>query len=95
MSVSVDQEDLLAAYAWISAGAAAAVDCEVYVSRTTGLILWSGDGVDEGVTVTELVEQCFAFANNDIRRAVTWPHRGHEGAPIPWRCVAIRGAHNR
>lgn len=47
MSVSVDLDELLAAYEWVSAGEVATVDAEAYVSRLTGKIHWCGDGVDE------------------------------------------------
>ena len=47
MSVQANLEDLLAAYEWVSAGDAAAVDCEAYVSRVTGEVHWVGEGVDE------------------------------------------------
>ena len=47
MSVSVSLEELLAAYEWVSAGEAAAFDCEAYVSRATGKLHWCGEGIDE------------------------------------------------
>ena len=47
MSVSVDLDDLLAAYEWVSAGEAATVNAEAYISRLTGEIHWCGEGVDE------------------------------------------------
>ena len=47
MRVSVDLDELLTAYEWVSAGEAAAVDAEAYVSRVTGQIHWCGEGVDE------------------------------------------------
>jgi hypothetical protein len=47
MSVPVSLDDLLAAYEWLSAGEAAALDCEAYVSRATGAVHWLGEGVDE------------------------------------------------
>jgi hypothetical protein len=47
MRVSVDLDDLLAAYEWVGAGEVATVDAEAYVSRITGTIHWCGEGVDE------------------------------------------------
>ncbi len=47
MSVSVDLDDLLAAYEWVSAGEVAALDAEAYIDRLTGKIYWRGEGVDE------------------------------------------------
>ena len=47
MSVLVDLDELLAAYEWVSAGEAAAVDAEAYISRIDGQIHWCGEGVDE------------------------------------------------
>ena len=47
MSVSIDLDELLAAYEWVSAGEAAAVDAEAYVSRLNGQIHWCGEGIDE------------------------------------------------
>lgn len=47
MRVSVDLDQLLTAYEWVSAGEATAVDAEAYVSRVDGRIHWRGEGVDE------------------------------------------------
>jgi hypothetical protein len=47
MGVLVSREDLLAAFEWVSAGDAAAVDCNAYVSRLTGTVHWVGEGIDE------------------------------------------------
>lgn len=47
MSVPVDLDELLAAYEWVSAGEAAAVDAEAYISRIDGQIHWCGEGVDD------------------------------------------------
>jgi hypothetical protein len=47
MSVSVSLEELLSAFEWVGAGAAAAMDCQAYVGRKTGSIHWSGEGIDE------------------------------------------------
>ena len=47
MSASVSLDELLSAYEWVSAGEAASLDCEAYVSRATGKVHWCGEGVDE------------------------------------------------
>jgi len=47
MSVPVKFDDLFAAYEWVSGGEALGMDCEAYISRTTGMIHWYGEGVDE------------------------------------------------
>ena len=48
MSVPVNLDDLIAAFEWVSAGDAAAMDCEAYVSRAAGTIHWcSDDEADE------------------------------------------------
>ncbi len=47
MSVLVSLDELLSAYEWVSAGEAAALDCEAYVGRTTGKVHWCGEVVDE------------------------------------------------
>jgi hypothetical protein len=47
ISVSVSLEELLSAFEWVSAGAAAAMDCQAYIGRKTGSIHWSGEGIDE------------------------------------------------
>ena len=47
MSVPVSLDELLSAHEWVSAGEAAALDCEAYVSRATGKVHWCGEGVDE------------------------------------------------
>lgn len=47
MSVRVALDELLAALEWVSAGEAAALDCEAYINRVTGKVYWSGEGVDE------------------------------------------------
>jgi hypothetical protein len=47
MNVPVDLDELLAAHEWVSAGEAAAVDAEAYISRIDGQIHWCGEGVDE------------------------------------------------
>jgi hypothetical protein len=47
MSTSVDLDDLLAAYEWVSAGEVATLDAEAYIDRLTGQIHWCGEGVDE------------------------------------------------
>lgn len=49
MSTPVSLEDLLSASDWISAGDSAAIDCTAYVSKATGKVHWSGEGVDEAL----------------------------------------------
>ena len=47
MTVSINTEQLLAAYEWVSAAEASGLDGEAYVDRRTGAIHWAGEGVDE------------------------------------------------
>lgn len=47
MNPRVSLEELLAAVEWVSAGEAAALDCNAYVSKATGQIHWLGEGVDD------------------------------------------------
>lgn len=47
MSTSVNLEDLLTAFEWVSVGDSAAIDCAAYVSKATGKVHWSGEGADE------------------------------------------------
>ena len=47
MNIPVKLEDLLMAFEWVSGGESMGMDCEAYVSRTTGTIHWCGEGVDE------------------------------------------------
>lgn len=47
MNVSVSLDELLSACEWVSAGEAAALDCEAYVGRATGKVYWCGEGVEE------------------------------------------------
>lgn len=47
MSIPVDLDDLLSAFEWMSAGEAATVDAEAYISRIDGHIHWCGEGVDD------------------------------------------------
>ena len=47
MGVLVSLDELLSAFEWVSAGEAAALDCEAYVGRTTGKVHWCGEGVYE------------------------------------------------
>jgi len=47
MSARVNLDELLAAFEWVSASEAAAVDCNAYVSKVTGKVHWSGEGVEE------------------------------------------------
>jgi len=44
---SIDLQNLLDAFEWVSSGGVAGVDCAAYVNKATGSILWSGEGVDE------------------------------------------------
>ena len=47
MTTSVILEDLVAALEWVSAGESAAMDSAAYVSKATGKVHWSGEGIDE------------------------------------------------
>jgi hypothetical protein len=47
MNVPVNFVELLAAYEWVSEGETLAMDCEAYISRSTGTVHWRGEGVDE------------------------------------------------
>jgi hypothetical protein len=47
VSTPVSLEDLLAAFDWISAGDSAAIECAAYVSKATGRVHWSGEGIDD------------------------------------------------
>lgn len=47
MRVSVSLHELLDAWEWLSAGVAAAIDCQAYVGRKTGSIYWRGEGLDK------------------------------------------------
>jgi hypothetical protein len=47
MSARVNLDELLAAFEWVSAGEAAAVDWNAYVSKVTGKVHWSGEGIEE------------------------------------------------
>lgn len=47
MSTPVSLDDLLSAFEWVSAGESAAIDCTAYVSKATGKVHCSGEGVDE------------------------------------------------
>lgn len=47
MSVPVNLDELLAAYEWVSGGETIAMDCEAYISRTTGTVHCCGEGIDE------------------------------------------------
>jgi hypothetical protein len=49
MSVPVNLDDLSTAFEWVSAGEAAALDCEAYVRRATGTIHWCSEDVDEDI----------------------------------------------
>jgi hypothetical protein len=47
MSIPIDLDELLVAYEWVSAGEAAGVDAEAYISRIDGQIHCFGEGIDE------------------------------------------------
>ena len=47
MSVPVSLDEVFNAYEWVSTGEVAALDCEAYVSRATGAVIWCGEGADE------------------------------------------------
>lgn len=47
MSVPLSLDELQSAQEWVSAGDAAAVDCEAYINRATGQVYWCGEGVDD------------------------------------------------
>lgn len=47
MSVPVNFDELLTAYEWVSGGETIAMDCEAYISRTTGTVHCCGEGIDE------------------------------------------------
>jgi len=47
MTVSVNLDDLLAAFEWVSGGESAGLDCQAFIDRTTGTIHWCGEGCDE------------------------------------------------
>jgi hypothetical protein len=47
MNTRINLQDLLDALEWVSAGEATGADCAAYVSRATGRIHWSGEGIDE------------------------------------------------
>lgn len=47
MNTPVKLEDLLTAHEWVGACEAAATQGAAYVSRATGTVHWSGDGIDE------------------------------------------------
>ena len=82
MGARVGLEELLAAFEWVSAGEAAATDCEAYVSKVTGSVHWSGEGVDE-----ELPED---IEDGSIYVAV--PHKSEFGLG---RSLALRFVEDR
>jgi len=43
----INFQNLLEAFEWVSAGETTGVDSAAYVSRATGSIHWSGEGIDE------------------------------------------------
>ncbi len=47
MDTTVQLDELLNAYEWVSTGDAAALGCEAYINRATGEIHWVGEGIDE------------------------------------------------
>ncbi|MDR2172908.1 MAG: hypothetical protein LBE32_01685 [Burkholderiales bacterium] len=47
MNTRINLQDLLDAFEWVSSGEVTGVDCAAYVSRATGSIHWSGEGIDE------------------------------------------------
>lgn len=47
MSTSISLDALASACDWVSGGEAGGLDCEAYVSRATGAVHWSGEGIDE------------------------------------------------
>ena len=47
MNVAVDLEDLLAAQDWLNSADVAMVDARAYIHRSSGVIRWQGEGVDE------------------------------------------------
>lgn len=47
MPSRVSLEELLAAFEWVSAGDAAAIDCSAYVNRLSGRVHWVGEGIEE------------------------------------------------
>jgi hypothetical protein len=48
-SIQIDLQDLIIASEWVSAGEGMGIDCAAYVSRETGKIYWSGEGIDEAL----------------------------------------------
>ena len=46
---SINLQDLLDAFAWVSSGEAVGFDCVAYVNKATGAILYSGEEIDEEI----------------------------------------------
>jgi hypothetical protein len=44
MSARVSLDEPMAAFDWVSAGEAAALDCDAHVCKVTGKVHWSGEG---------------------------------------------------
>lgn len=79
MSTSVNLDELLTAFEWVSAGEVAAIECNAYVSKRTGEVHWVGEGVDE-----EPLEDI-----DDASVYVAVPHKGELDLG---RSVALRFA---
>jgi hypothetical protein len=47
MPTPVKLDDLLYAFDWVSASSAGSIDCNAFVHRMTGAVVWVGDGVDD------------------------------------------------
>jgi hypothetical protein len=47
MPTPVKLDELLDAYDWISSASVASFDCNAFVHRMTGVVVWVGDGVDD------------------------------------------------
>lgn len=62
MNVRVSLDDLVTAYEWVSAGEAAAVECQAYVGRTTGKVHWVGEGDDEDEVPDDIDDETLYIA---------------------------------
>jgi diamine N-acetyltransferase len=49
MNTPVHLDDLMSALDWVSAGNSAAMECAAFISRETGEIFWTGEGIDEAL----------------------------------------------
>jgi hypothetical protein len=47
MKARIKLDDLVQAAEWVTAGKHEAVDCEAYVDRASGVVIWAGEGIDE------------------------------------------------